>query len=501
MFRNVLFLVLDCLRTDAVTTDTAPTLAGLADTNPTFDTCLSPANWSLPSHASIFTGEYPHQHQVYHRQHEMESLPLVEAMDDRGYRTVGISSNIYFSRSQGFGAEFYEFYETRRPLNPHGFNPFSAVRDREPPEGPKLETYLQVLGDAFSHDRPVASLGNYLRAVAIELDRRYNYKSRVPGFNADRYGFLTEGSDRSESLLVDLFAQQADSDHPFFGFVNFMDTHFPYEPSQRYLDAVTDGEYDVEDVRSLDPDISQSWVFLSEQYGEGIDEADLDLIRAAYRAEVRCVDDRVSRLLDSLERHGLREETLVVITSDHGEVLGETDLRGERSMGHLDSLSEHLREVPLLLADPDIDAETVEEPIPLQALTNCLIEHGTDWIDASESLNELLAVDGPVLFELPANPFHERSYDQYEQIPDWYGRREAKSHTVFGTEDDWSVAAASDGTVTAWEDDEKRDIEAAPGGLVAACETAVEAFSMDNTTDNGQVSGDLQQQLEDLGYM
>ena len=231
MAYNVLFLVLDCLRTDVISSETAPTLSRLADENPTANHCITPANWSLPSHASLFTGEYPHDHHVYHRQHNIGSLPLVDAMDDRGYRTVGVSSNIYFSRSQGFATGFDEFYETRRPLNPDGLNPFSAVRDREPPDGPEPKTYLQVLGEVFGHDRPVASLGNYLRAVAIELDRRYDYKSYRTLFDADNYGFLTDGSDRSESVLVSLFERQATAERPFFSFTNFMDTHYPYEPS------------------------------------------------------------------------------------------------------------------------------------------------------------------------------------------------------------------------------------------------------------------------------
>ncbi|WP_256301098.1 sulfatase-like hydrolase/transferase [Haloarchaeobius salinus] len=502
MPRNVLFLVLDCLRTDAVTPETAPTLSTLAAENPSFESAIAPANWSLPSHASIFTGEYAHEHHVYHRRHEMDALPLVDAMGDRGYRTVGVTSNIYFSRGQGFETGFDEFYETRRPLNPHGLNPFSAVRDREPLEGPGARTYLQVLGDALRDDRPVASLGNYLRAVAIELDRRYDYKRRLPGFDADDYGFLTEGSDRSESILVDLFDRSAGDAQPFFAFANFMDTHYPYEPVQEYLDAVTDGEYSVGDVRDLDPDVAQSWVFLDEHYGGTLDEDDLDLVRAAYRAEVRCVDDRISRLLDALERNGLREETLVVVTSDHGEVLGETDLRGERSMGHLDSLSEHLRTVPLVLSNPVLDGGTVERPVPLHGLTNRLLDEGTDWLDSDGSVGELLAVDGePVFFELPANPFHESSYDNYEHVPDWYAVREAKTHTVLGIDDGWFVAAQSDGTVTAWEGETERDVDDAPAALVAATEDAVAAFPGENTADDGQMSGDLQQQLEDLGYM
>jgi arylsulfatase A-like enzyme len=499
--RNILFLVLDCLRTDAITPETAPTLSKLASENPSFESCIAPANWSLPSHASIFTGEYAHKHHIYHRRHKMDSLPLVEAMNDRGYRTVGITSNIYFSRGQGFATSFDEFYETRRPLNPNGLNPFSAVRDREPPEGSGAKTYLQVLNDAVRHEQPVASLGNYLRAVEIELDRRYDYTARLPGFKTDDYGFLTEGSDRSESLLVDLFERERNQDQPFFTFVNFMDTHYPYEPSQEYLDAVTDGRYDIAKIKDIDPDIAQSWVFLNEHYRDGIDGDDLELVRAAYRAEVRCVDDRITRLLDKLERTGLREETLVIVTSDHGEVLGEVDLRDERSMGHLDSLSNHLRTIPLVLADPALDDETIDQPIPLHRLTTHLLNNGTDWLDNTGSIGKAFDPDGPVFFELPANPFHESSYDNYEYIPKWYAIREAKLHTVFGIDDGWFVAAQSDGTVTAWEGETEREVDDAPKDLVTATEASVAAFLSEDTANDGKVSGDLQQQLEDLGYM
>jgi choline-sulfatase len=361
-------------------------------------------------------------------------------------------------------------------------------------------TYLRVFSDALQHDRPIASLGNYLQAVATELDRRYDYRARLPGFDADDYGFLSEGSDRSESILVDLFERDASDDRPFFAIANFMDTHYPYEPSQEYLDAVTDGEYTVEDVQDLDPNIAQSWVFLNEYFDGSIDEDTLEIVRTAYHAEVRCVDDRISRLLAALEREGIREETLVIVTSDHGEVLGEADIRDERSMGHLDSLSEHLRTVPLILSNPDLDAETVDRTVPLHDLTNMLLGEGTTWMNVDQSITDVFATEGPVFFELPANPFHESSYENYEHIPDWYATREAKTHTVLGIEEGWFVIVQSDGNVTAWKSEEEHDVEEAPDDLVAATEGSLAAFP-ENYVNDREISGDLQQQLEDLGYM
>lgn len=497
MVRNVLYLVLDCLRTDAVTPETAPTIAGLAAENPSLERCVAPAYWSLPSHATILTGEYPHEHGVYHRQHEATASPLVTSFGERGHRTVGVTANIYFSRGQGFDRGFEEFYETRRPLNPYGLNPFSAVRRREPPGGPDLRTYLAVLRAAVTHDRPVASLGNYLRAVGIELDRRYDYTDRLPWRDDDEYGFLTEAGDRSESLLVDLFERHADGDRPFFALANFMGTHYPYQPPAEYLEAETDRRFDVEDLRALDPDLGNSWAFLEEHFGGEVDEDDLALVRAAYRAEVRTVDDRVARLLDALERYGLREETLVVVTSDHGEVLGERDLRDERSMGHLRSVSEHLHTVPLVLAAPALNPVTVEKPVSLKALSAALIEDGTEWLDDPEGA---LSGAEPALFELPANPYSENSYEGRDAIPDWYVERETDTHAVLAVGDEWRVLVDSTGSVEAWEDDEERDPAAAPDNLVEACRLAVEAFPGVGATDD-EISADLEQQLEDLGYM
>ena len=244
-------------------------------------------------------------------------------------------------------------------------------------------------------------------------------------------------------------------------------------------------------------------MFLDRFFAGDIDESALELVRAAYRAEVRSVDERVGQLLDALEERGLRKETLVVVTSDHGEVLGETDLRGERSMGHLDSVSEHLRTVPLILANPAIDAETVERPVPLTALSNQLSADPAVVAETGDSLGDLLATPEPVLFKLPANPFHEPSYERYDNIPDWYVTREALTHTVVGFDEEWTVIADSSGELDAWEGTASRDADDAPDHLVDACESAVQSFPADGTDNAGHddLSASRQQQLEDLGYM
>lgn len=245
-------------------------------------------------------------------------------------------------------------------------------------------------------------------------------------------------------------------------------------------------------------------MFLDRYFADDIDEDAVELVRAAYRGEVHSVDELVGRLLDSLERDGIREETLVVVTADHGEALGEEDIRGERSMGHINSVNEHHMRVPLILAHPDIEPESFEQRVPLTALSNQLLTGPESFLnDSFDSPGNALATDEPTLFELPANPFHRDSFDRYEHIPDWFITRQSMTHSVVGFDDPWTVIAYSNGDVDVWNGEEARHRADAPTHLVETCEDAVQSFPDEDSSDSGSddLSASRQQQLEDLGYL
>jgi arylsulfatase A-like enzyme len=497
---DVLLLVLDCLRQDAVTEETAPNIHELANENLSFENCVTPANWSLPSHASLFTGQWPHEHNYFHREHQVPELPLVDSFNNRGYTTMGVSSNIYASSSHGFGNGFDDFYETRRPLNPKGLNPFANVRRLQEDREPARTDYLQTFVDATIHEYPVASLGNFGRVVGMELDRRYSLREYLPLVRSDKYGFLTRASKRSQSLLLEAFEDQSESDS-LFAFANYMDTHYPYEPSKEHFEAVTDGEFEYEAISDIDPDIGTPFVFLNEHFGDGVDEGDLELVRAAYRGEVHSVDAQVNTLLDRLDEMGELEDTLVVITSDHGEALGEEDLNGERGIGHLPYLNEHLWTVPLIIAHPDIEATTVDERVSLKSLTDLLMGDVESLVAEGGTNYAKYFTGEAIFFEMPANPYHESSFEHHENIPEWYAEREAKTHTVLGFDEEWRVAADSRGEISAWKNRDERDVSEAPSTLVDGCEVAVEGFLDAEIDDRQKMNKDLEQQLEDLGYI
>ena len=498
---NVLCLVLDCLRLDAITERDAPNIYELAAGNLSFNSCITPANWSLPAHASLFTGEWPHNHCCYHRAHYFDRPSLIESLTTIGFDTVGISANIYASSSHGFDAGFSRFYETRRPLNPRGLNPFAHVRKIQKDRTPRPRDYIQTLAAAATHSQPLSSLKNFARAVALELDRRCKYGDYLLFNNHESYGFLTRASDRSTRLLIDEIEGTTNSEHPLFAFVNYMDTHYPYEPPEEHFHAVADGRWDISDLKSISPDISNARVFRNQFFGGDIDEDNVELVRTAYRAEVRSVDEQIGRLLEALENANVRDETIIIITSDHGESLGEYDLRGERSMGHLDALNEHLWTVPLVVAHPDLDARTVEDRTSLCSLHNLLTADFDSLIENGGATWQEYFEDDPVFFELPANPYHEESMRNYEHLEDWFIERESLTHTVLGFDGDWKVVADSRGEVRAYRGDKAADASEAPAELRTACQDAVARFPAVNDSVDNDLSGEVEQQLQDLGYV
>ncbi|MBK8248745.1 MAG: sulfatase-like hydrolase/transferase [Gemmatimonadetes bacterium] len=121
---NVIVLIWDTARAASLTpwgapADVTPTLAALSTKGLTFDRAFAPASWSLPSHASMFTGRWPHELTASYRA-PLDDAPLTigEAMQQRGYVTSGVTANLFFGRSTfGIGRGF-QHYDDRPELSP-----------------------------------------------------------------------------------------------------------------------------------------------------------------------------------------------------------------------------------------------------------------------------------------------------------------------------------------------------------------------------------------------
>jgi len=309
---NVIVVVVDTLRADHLSSygysrPTSPNLDRIAEQGVLFQNAIAASSWTLPSHASMLTGRYVYEHGAADVKSPPESTldarypTLPESFAQHGYRTGAFSGNfLYFSGNLGFDRGFLHF-----------------------------EDYFHSSLDAFSR----TFYGREMSRLVLNHDRlrRLFVRLGLPGIDELQPSSKSSWMVRKRGEEVNrevLNWVDSDSTRPFFAFINYFDVHRSYTTppgyARKFLHLSTHEVY----LREVGPDDPK-------------DKIDL------YDDCVRYEDDQIGQLFDELKRRGLDQRTMVVITSDHGEMLGEHDLLAHRS-----SLYFPLIHVPLIFWDP-----------------------------------------------------------------------------------------------------------------------------------------------------
>ncbi|QIO22573.1 sulfatase-like hydrolase/transferase [Haloarcula sp. JP-L23] len=323
--RNVVVLCLDTVRADSfcVHADRIRDRAALVHGG-----CRAPSAWSVPSHASLFTGELPHQHGVHtHARHYDGVGPSETFLGDLpdAYHTACISANRWVSDAFGIDRFFDETV-----FVPGG----CVVPDARNPAWDADGT-LTAVRAAVTGDRPLGELTNVAadRVRSAMLDRPRLQGLPVPA-PTDNGG--TAVLERARRAVVDREA-------PVVCFANVMDAHAPYWHWRGMADHGVSRRWSD---RRLD-----TWaVNTAEDMGPYAD--DVDSLRAIYDARVRYLDRIVADFVDSVVAETDRETT-VVVTSDHGHNLAYPADRG--LLDHTSSLTEGLLHVPFAVVNPPTD--------------------------------------------------------------------------------------------------------------------------------------------------
>ena len=331
--RNVLLIVLDTERAQSLglyghPRPTSPRLEAFARDAVVFDMAFSPASWTLPSHASMFTGRHPGELRVAASVPLDDRYPtLAETLAGSGYVTGGFVANIYFACSlMGIGRGFVHYDDDEVSVG-MTLTSFSLARD--------------VAGW-------IASSSGYhqdlVRRRASEINRR----------------FLT-------------WLSTLDPDRPFFAFINYFDAHAPYRAPRSFRRGAgyPDGLY---------------WHSRGDQ-AAGYSKAELEQLSDSYDEGIAYADHELGQLLDALDESGVLDNTLVIVTADHGEAFGE-----HRWVGHGDIYRTTVG-VPLVIRDPSGMGAGLRVPRPV----------GLRNIPAT-------IVD---LLKLPHSPFPGRSFATY----------------------------------------------------------------------------------------
>ncbi|MEQ8768746.1 MAG: sulfatase [Planctomycetota bacterium] len=317
---NVLLLLIDTLRADHLGTygyarETSPILDGLAEDGIVFERAVSQSSWTLPATASLMTGLYPQTHGCLDFstiQLGSQFTTLAEKLRDDGYATAGFSANFLISRKNGFGQGFEHYEEL--VLQP--------ARDLNESLLDWLEAYGQSPFFAYVH----------------YYDPHHPYSAPEPFDD-----FFSDGSDEEATRDRWLAAMRR-----FASLENTMPlTQMPWR-------VVPEPEEDIaihDDTVVVSDWLRQRWV-------------------DRYDGEIRYWDTAFGELLQDLELMGMREDTWIIVTSDHGEAFGEHEF-----IGHAGNLYEELTRVPLIILPPDsAEGERVEYPVELRDVASTVLE-------------------------------------------------------------------------------------------------------------------------------
>jgi len=316
---NVLLIVLDTVRADRLELmgyqrETFPWLKAFAREGAAFQRAISAAPWTVPSHGSMFTGLFPSGHGAHHERTYLDEshTTLAEILYRHGWETVVLSANAWLSRSTGL-AQGFAWAE------------------------PTWITWL-------------APMSSFAYRVAWQL------------------GWLT--NDHSGRQVTDAWLRWLDAwsgERPFFACLNYVEPHIPYHQLPRdHLLNFAPEEVTREEVIRASKAVQDA-----ERLGVVVSEQEAQRVRDLYDAAVRYQNDLVAEAVEAVRERGILDQTIVILVSDHGHLLGEHGI-----FDHNRSLSEYLLWVPLVMRYPPRVSPglVIDTPVTTAALLPTILD-------------------------------------------------------------------------------------------------------------------------------
>ncbi|EMA41044.1 sulfatase [Halococcus hamelinensis] len=483
---NVVVVVMDTARARDVVRSAhretrLPAIDRLAEEGTEYTNAFASAPWTLPSHAGLFTGTYSSKHGAHAgHKHLDEGLPtLAEAFRSNGYETVAVSNNTWISEEFGFARGFETLYKTWQ--------------------------YVQTdtdLGEVARTKRG-SEMVRALAARLLDGNPAINAANAVYGqFFRKR---TDDGARRTNEWLRGWLADRS-SRKPFFTFVNYLEPHLEYHPPRALAEQYLPNGVTYDDAMAVSQD---AWAYITGH--ESHTEADFDILHGLYNAEIAYLDRRIGDLRGYLEATGEWEDTVLVVTGDHGENIGDHGL-----MDHQYSLYDSLLHVPLVVAGGAFDGGgRVEDLVQLTDLAPTLLDAAD--LDAPAMRESIQgrsfhpdANADPrthaIAEYMAPQPSMDALREQVGPLPD--GFPYDRSLRAVRTDDD-KLIRGSDGTRERYEvrtdPEESTDLADESSDRVAELETVLDDWleSFEHSEASGSVSmtDATKDRLEDLGYL
>jgi arylsulfatase A-like enzyme len=300
------------------------------------------------------SSSYPHTHgirQMYPRREEVEAAeakmrPIAQVLAEKGYDTAAIGD---------WCAGYYE-------MIPMGFRDVSVST---------FENFRTYMSQAVI-------MAHFVVPLYFDNPVGYRIFPQITSFAS----FVTPEvvTRRVEEKL----GAQAASGRPFFWHVFYSCNHLPYASADPYCRMFTDPDYRGKNSMQVKFDINE---FISgtglEDKLSALPESEIEQIRALYDGCTRQFDDCFGRIVEALKKNGLADNTIIVVTSDHGDDLYEPGVTLTHGLGF--NGADHCSHMPLAISGPGIAPMTLPEQVRS--------------IDIAPTLLELAGVERPAVWE------------------------------------------------------------------------------------------------------
>ncbi|AUV82848.1 sulfatase [Salinigranum rubrum] len=338
---HVVLLTIDCWRYDrcgfnGYSRPTTPALDELAGESFVFDRAFATGSVTAGSFPGILAGHHSYDGSVNsrHPRSEVQGIPpgsetLASHFRTNGYRTVATVTNAHLLPSLNFDAGFDEFDNVEvGDRDDEGGDESSVGDDREREGETDSGSRGPTMGDVFQELRRRL---RWEQGSASLLRNPY----ALP-FVAYRFNQLQNWPSPPAASVIDAFTQQLDdafeSGTPVFGWTHLMDLHAPIHPAQ----VNEGGLVSTARFEAFRCDVER----LCNVYSPGYN--------AMYDSVVRYIDGQIAALVAHLKERGVWENTVLVVTGDHGEALGDRGFYGHPAHYMYDELLH----VPLLVRAP-----------------------------------------------------------------------------------------------------------------------------------------------------
>lgn len=317
---NVLLLILDTVRAQNLSLhgysrQTTPYLEEYSKEGVKFDAAIASSSWTLPSHGTMFTGRWSYEMSAGWRTPLDDEYPtLAEVLQQHGYQTAGFVANLIYGQAEfGLDRGFLHYEDYSTSIGESVLSTSVLRRASHSPLVRRLIGHYDVLG----------------RKSAADI-------------NSDFLRWLDRSSDR-----------------PFFAFLNYMDAHEPYLPPSPFdtlFGPIDEGRYA----------FFRFWQHEGSRINKNrMSPQEIQSEVNAYDGALAFLDEQIERLIGALRQRGVLQNTLVIVTSDHGEHFGEHGVFAHGT--HVYMMTQH---VPLIMVFPGHApaGKAVTDPVSLRDL-------------------------------------------------------------------------------------------------------------------------------------